>query len=350
MKGMRNLFVLGGIAFSLALPQLAFSADSPAAAPAASDNAKIDETQQHDRGFGFTPLDGRGSVAPITAPVVETPAVKKTEAKTTVKKVSVDKLAVTQHKPSKQAVITAVPKLKNSAASPADAHSSVTARATTASAQVKNSGTKGEAQTSPTFRQNENSSMLVKFSANDGGAVISARLDRNGTQPIYKVGEKMVVNVKANQDCNVVVFNFDSNNTLTQIFPNDYQQNGFVKAGEAVQIGGSDSPFDYQIAGKGGPEKIFVYAYPIGNDYNSALTAMGTRSAKVAMAPIAGTPFRGAEMTVDEYRKLVNSSQVFFSRSVEVKPRTKNTSSIASASMPASSPNKIELTFSVDNR
>jgi hypothetical protein len=194
--------------------------------------------------------------------------------------------------------------------------------------------------------------MLVKFSPSDGGAVISARLDRNGNQPTYKIGDKMVVNVKANQDCNVVVFNYDSNNTLTQIFPNDYQQNGYVKAGDTVQIGGADSPFDYQIAGKGGPEKIFVYAYPIGNDYNSALTAMGTRSPKVAMAPIAGTPFRGSEMTVDEYRKLVNNSQVFFSRSVEVRPRAKNTTASATSSMPSSSssPNKIELTFSVENK
>jgi len=32
----------------------------------------------------------------------------------------------------------------------------------------------------------------------------------------------MVVKVSANQDCNVVVFNYDSTGTLTQIFPNDY--------------------------------------------------------------------------------------------------------------------------------
>jgi hypothetical protein len=178
-------------------------------------------------------------------------------------------------------------------------------------------------------------SMLVGYKQADG-AVISASLDKRGDLPKYKVGDNLVVNVKAHQDCNVVVFNYDSSGTLTQIFPNDFQQNGFVRANDSIEIGGSDSKFDYQIAGKGGPEKIFVYAYPTGK----------TNPLEVALAPISGTPFRGGEMTVDEYRKLLSNSPVFFARSVQVV--AKKTAQNVSSQAPASSSNKVELTFMVD--
>lgn len=163
--------------------------------------------------------------------------------------------------------------------------------------------------------------------------VVTATLDRTGSVPKYKVGDKLVVNIKANQDCNLVVFNYDSTGTLTQIFPNDYQQSGFVRNGDSVQIGGPESPFDYQVAGKGGQEKIFVYAYPTGSE--APLT--------VAMNPLAGTPFRSAEITPEQYRQMVNDSKVFFSREVKVVPkRVQNTSASQQAA------NKIELTFVVE--
>lgn len=165
--------------------------------------------------------------------------------------------------------------------------------------------------------------------------VVTATLDRSGTLPKYHVGDKLVVNIKANQDCNLVVFNYDSTGTLTQIFPNDYQQSGFVRTGDSVQIGGPESPFDYQVAGKGGQEKIFVYAYPTGSE---------TAPLTVAMSPLAGTPFRSAEITPEQYRQMVNDSKVFFSREVKVVPkRVANASATQTAAA-----NKIELSFVVE--
>lgn len=178
--------------------------------------------------------------------------------------------------------------------------------------------------------------MNVSHTSQISGSVVAACLDRSGSAPTYKIGDKLAVNVSAGTDCNILVFNYDSNGILTQIFPNDYQQSGLVRGGETVTIGGPDSPFDYQISGKGGTEKIFVYAYPIGTE----------KPLEVALNQVPGSPFRTAEMTPEKYRELVNSSKSFFSREVKVVPK-KNIQPVAT--MPAAaSANKIELTFSVE--
>ena len=336
MRITRDLLVIGGIAVSLALPQLALSADTNSGA-ATKDKAKIDETRHHDRGFAFTPLNETGggqAPANVTAPVKK-PETKNAGTSATSKNLTGSNVS---HGIKKEhLILTAVKKQK---------HNTTGATQTAVSHP---SGSQTTAKTNTAASQpNTSLATTSKFTASEGGPVISARLDRNGTLPVYKVGDKMTVKVKANQDCNVVVFNYDSTGTLTQIFPNDYQQDGFIKAGESIEIGGAESPFDYQIAGKGGPEKVFVYAYPTGGDLKNPLTAMGAGATKVAMAPISGTPFRGTEMTVDEYRKLVNSSQIFFSRSIEVKPRTPHSAQLVSAGAPPQSPNKVELTFNVE--
>jgi hypothetical protein len=337
MKGLRDLFVIGGVAVSLAFPQLAMCADTGDNGAASPDKVKIDETKGHDRGFAFTPLgEVGGAKVPGTA---ATPA-KKVDNKA-VTPVKATNAGVARTNQTRRLILTAVQKPK---------HNNKTAATAAAHPQVKPVGVPATTPATATAvvpSANTSSNMLVKY-ASENGAIISARLDRTGTMPVYKVGDKMVVKVRASQDCNVVVFNYDSTGTLTQIFPNDYQQDGFVKAGAAVEIGGSDSPFDYQIAGKGGPEKVFVYAYPTGGEGPNPLTAM-MRSGKIAMAPIPNTPFRGAEMSVEQYRNMVNQSQVFYSRSVEIKPRNPhNTAQLVSTGTAPGSPNKVELTFNVD--
>ncbi|MBX9685176.1 MAG: DUF4384 domain-containing protein [Candidatus Obscuribacterales bacterium] len=298
--------LMAGIALSFALPQLVLA--DPA----------IDETKSHDRGVNFTPLNAGSAQAPVAVP-----AVKKVEINSAIK-------AVTQPVKKQPSHIVKI-KVKNNKTSVAKV-----APAKTLASHPLNQSSKVSSPNTATLPAGNSSAMLVKLHQSDG-SVISASLDRSGNSPKYKVGEKLVVNVNAHQDCNVVVFNYDATGTLTQIFPNDYQQNGFVKAGDSVQIGGDESPFDYQVAGKGGVEKVFVYAYPTGND-KAPLT--------VALNPLAGTPFRSTEMTVDQYRDMVNSSKVFFSREVKVMP--KRGAQTVSSQAPASSPNKIEMTFVVE--
>jgi hypothetical protein len=59
----------------------------------------------------------------------------------------------------------------------------------------------------------------------------------------------------------------------------------------------------------------------------------------------AASVFRSTEITLDQYRKLVNESKVFFARDVQITP--KSGVSVASAdTTPA--PNKYELGFVIE--
>lgn len=214
-----------------------------------------------------------------------------------------------------------------------------------------------ETAVAPKETGSENVQTVSSTTIRPEGAVVSAWLDRQGSTPKYKVGDKMVVNVTTSTDCNLVVFNYDAKGTLTQLFPNSYQPSGFVKAGESLQIGGPDSPFDYEITGKGGMERIFVYAYPTGTE--APIT--------VAMNTVANSPFRSIEMPSAKYREMVNSSRVFFAREVKVVPKRMTHAAPQTTPTPRENPtqmisnstttqaggrdgqpNKVELTFTVE--
>lgn len=321
MNGKRTHFLLAGLALSLVLAPLANAEDA---------KPQIDETKSRDRGVMFVPM---GSPSGGSAPAVSVP-ISKPVVHSAIQQVTQVKTPVT-------------PAVKNVAKTPVKAHPVIAKikKATPAAVAKVNNQAKTQ-QTAISNGSKEESSpisgtALVKF--NGDNPVVTATLDHSGNSPKYKVGDKMVINVKAHQDCNVVIFNYDSTGTLTQIFPNDYQQNGFVRTGETVEIGGANSEFDYQIAGQGGVEKIFVYAYPSGAEKPSAIQT-------IAMNPIHGTPFRSTEMTVDQYRKMVNECNSYTTRAVNVvaKKRAHQLISSTNNNPTASSANKIELSFVVE--
>lgn len=171
--------------------------------------------------------------------------------------------------------------------------------------------------------------------------IISAWLDKPGAIPKYKPGERMVVKLSAASDCNVLVFDYDSKGTLTQLFPNEYETSGTLKAGQTVEIGGGDSKYTLDVAGKG-MERIFVYAYPLSE-----------QPITVAMSPIANTPFRSVAVTPDQYKRLVNESRIYFEkpgrdRSVKITPKSGAQAVSTSSVENDKQPNKLELTFQVD--
>ncbi|HEY9869094.1 MAG TPA: DUF4384 domain-containing protein [Candidatus Obscuribacterales bacterium] len=173
----------------------------------------------------------------------------------------------------------------------------------------------------------------VSHTTSAGELVLSAHLNRSGSPPRYKVGDKLEITVSSNADCNVVVFDYDGG-TLTQIFPNDYQRENFLKGGDTLVIGGPESKFDYEIGGKGGQEKIFVYAYP----------TQSANPISIAFNPVPQTPFRAAPITLDQYRELVRQSKVFFAREVKVVPKA----GVLASAPSGSAPNKLELSFVVE--
>jgi len=173
-------------------------------------------------------------------------------------------------------------------------------------------------------------------SAGDGTRILKAWLNKVGDQPRYKPGDKMQINVTADRDCNVMIFDFNGKGKLTQLFPNQYQQNGALKRGETVSVGGEASPFEYSASLPDGmqrsDEKLFVYAYPV--DQEPPLS--------VAMTAISTSPFRSADYSADQYKKLVRQSKVFFSTEREFKITPKKNVTIVSSETNIA-PNKVEL-------
>ncbi|MBU6454508.1 MAG: DUF4384 domain-containing protein [Cyanobacteria bacterium REEB67] len=175
-------------------------------------------------------------------------------------------------------------------------------------------------------------------------AVIQAWLNKGGKHPNYKDGEKMQVCVKANKDCNIVIYDFDGKGTLTQIFPNEFQKEAAVRAGETVTIGGDNSSFDFQVALADGAarqtERLFIFAYP----------AKEEAPLSVAMNKVPDSPFRSANMSLEQYRNMVNQSKVYFARSVKVLPKKNSNLQQVSNQLNDgdSAPNKTELSFSVE--
>lgn len=191
---------------------------------------------------------------------------------------------------------------------------------------------------------NTTGSAHVQTVAYDSDTIITAWLNKPGNSPKYRDGEKMEINVKASRDCNVTIYDYDGKGKLTQIFPNQFQPNTAVKSGETVTIGGPDSEFDYQLSIQPGEhkvnERIFIFAYPTSETPLS-----------IAMNKPDNSPFRSAEMTPEEYRKLVNQSKVFFSREVKILPKNKSQAvgeikTVAQESVAA--PNKIELSLTIE--
>jgi hypothetical protein len=193
---------------------------------------------------------------------------------------------------------------------------------------------------------NDSSVMLAVSGASGNSSIISAKLDKPGALPKYKSGDRMMVRLTAKQDCNVLVFDYDSKGTLTQLYPNEYEPTGTMRAGTEIELGGTDSKYTLDVAGKG-MERIFVYAYPT-ND--GPIT--------VAMNPVPHTPFRSVELTPDQYRRLVRESKTFFvasantdgssDRSVKVTAKAGGPA-VANASVSSEKhPNKLELVFQID--
>jgi len=102
--------------------------------------------------------------------------------------------------------------------------------------------------------------------ANNEEVFFEAWLNKPGNRPSYKNGEKMAVTLKAVKDCSITMFDYDGKGKLTRIFPNQYQQDNALKAGQTINVGGQESPFEYQLSKKPGEkvihERIFIFATP----------------------------------------------------------------------------------------
>lgn len=326
-KGADLLVMATVLAASISLPALAEGTKTPAepATPTQEDMKKSTK-----RGIMIEPIRPKAPETKAAAtttktkidtkPSVKTTETAKVETKTTTKTAPVMKTAKSPVVKTETKTVTAITTGKHDA----------TLKAVSTHA------------TKSTSHQVATHTTKAAPAAEDG--IVTAWLNKNGDKPHYTPGEKLQVHVSAQKDCNVLIFNYDGD-MLTQLFPNDYQPNPMVKAGQTVEIGGEQSKFDFQASNdkaKISNEKIFVYAYPVESDSSPI---------SVAMNPIPESPFRGVEFSLDQYRELVNSSKAFSGRSVKVMGKSKTQLvSFDEAQKTAAPPNKVELSLVIEGK
>jgi hypothetical protein len=302
MKLERNSQILGALFLALSVYVGSAACAKESNEPSAEDLKHVGK----NRGLMFTPMP---TLTPKVNAVVQ-------PAKTEIKSTSSTKSLSHKTQPAQKTATISRPKSTKTAA----AAKTISAVSVTTS-------------THPAVQHASNTQVI--------GSVVKAWLNKGGEAPSYKNGEKMQINVTAGQDCSIMIFDFDGRGKLTQLFPNQYQTNNNLKAGDTIAVGGDESPFEYKASVPKGldktDERIFVYAYPTGKD----------APLSIAMNTVSDSPFRSADIDLEKYRALVNQSKTFFSREVKIVPKSgyklvANNEEIA--------PNKVEIPFAIEAR
>jgi len=76
----------------------------------------------------------------------------------------------------------------------------------------------------------------------------------------HRIGDRIVVYFKSDRDCYLTLFNIGTSGKLTILFPNYLFQNNFTRADQIYAIPGDEYPFEYELSGPPGVEKIKAIA------------------------------------------------------------------------------------------
>ena len=93
------------------------------------------------------------------------------------------------------------------------------------------------------------------FKPSSGG---SFDLQLTSDKSAYNQNDAAVLQIVATRDCNLFVVNVDKSGTGTIIFPNKFQADNAVKAGEPVMLGGPGSKFKFRLADVGQEKVVAV--------------------------------------------------------------------------------------------
>lgn len=72
----------------------------------------------------------------------------------------------------------------------------------------------------------------------------------------YKVGEKIVISVRATHSCYLTLYDISTVGEVTQIFPNKFATDNFIEGGYTYPIPDQQDKFDFEIIGPSGVERV----------------------------------------------------------------------------------------------
>jgi len=76
----------------------------------------------------------------------------------------------------------------------------------------------------------------------------------------YKVGEEVIFSFKTNKDCRLTLFNVGTSGKVYIFFPNKYQKDNKVKAGEEYRFPPEEAKYLFRLKGPAGVELVKAIA------------------------------------------------------------------------------------------
>lgn len=93
--------------------------------------------------------------------------------------------------------------------------------------------------------QKEEGNFISSHNISNPSKITSFILDLKLNKKAYKKEEKMVISVKSDKDCHLILYNTSTEGEVTQIFPNKYAKDNFLKKGMNYQIPDKSDDFDF---------------------------------------------------------------------------------------------------------
>ncbi|WP_179166018.1 DUF4384 domain-containing protein [Azospirillum agricola] len=82
------------------------------------------------------------------------------------------------------------------------------------------------------------------------------RLTVGTDRAVYRVGEAAVVTVTAEKDCRLTLLDIGTSGKVHILFPNRFQPDNQLKAGQTVRVSGEGTPVDFRVGGPEGAEAL----------------------------------------------------------------------------------------------
>lgn len=111
----------------------------------------------------------------------------------------------------------------------------------------------------------EFTSSTAKVGGHEGRALLSegGSLRISTDKAHYVAGEKLVVRLHASESVYVRLYHKSADNHISQIFPNRFRTDNFVRGGEAVLLPGPGDAFSFDMSAPFGTEIIIAVASPV---------------------------------------------------------------------------------------
>ena len=148
-------------------------------------------------------------------------------------------------------------------------------------------------------------------SASEHSLSITTKLDRADGN--YRPGEELKLTVETTEDAYIWVFDVGTSGRVHQIFPNKYEEDNFVRAGQSVTLPNADAEYQYIASEPEGVELLTVIASQDKGSLTQDLVDMETRAGPfLALQGNAVTLSKDLHIVIErDHPKSVTHHQIF---------------------------------------